>query len=106
MLLFDAPRGAPFQRVAGPRSTSMTASTSMVKAAAVRGSNLSDDQLLARGEELARSGVALRAERAGSEAGRREMNGSRVTVRIAGDLAEDQSPRPASARATAGRSFA
>src|SRR5712691_6012804 len=51
--------------------------------------DFSNHQLSAGSEQLARPGVALGAERAGPEARRCQMNGSRVAVRIAGDLAED-----------------
>jgi hypothetical protein len=51
--------------------------------------DLSHHQLLVGSEELARPGVAVRVERARTEARRRQVNRSRVAVRIAGDLAED-----------------
>src|SRR6266508_1737636 len=51
--------------------------------------DFSNHQLPAGGEQLAGASVAVGTERARTKAGRRQMNGSRVTVRIAGDLAED-----------------
>ena len=51
--------------------------------------DLGNHQLAAGGEQLTGPGVAVGAERARTEARRRQMNGSRVAVPIAGDLAED-----------------
>lgn len=51
--------------------------------------DLSNHQLLVGGEELAGPGVAVGAERARTEACRRQVNGSRIAVGIASDLAQD-----------------
>ena len=51
--------------------------------------DFTNHQLSAGGEQLTRAGVAVGTERARPEAGRRQMNGARVAVRIACNLTED-----------------
>ena len=51
--------------------------------------NFTNHQLPAGSEQLAGAGVAVGTERARPEAGRRQMHGARVAVRIARNLAED-----------------
>lgn len=71
----------------------------------LQGTHLGCHQALARGEQLPRPRVAPNAERARGKVVVGQKDSARVGEGAAGNLAQNPSPRPASANTTAGRSF-
>jgi hypothetical protein len=61
----------------------------LLTSAGIQGSDFSNHQISARGEQLTGPGVAVRAKRTGGEAGRRQVDGPWVAIWVTRDLAED-----------------
>ena len=70
-----------------------------------QGADLGGDEADVRREQLAGTGVTGESERHCCEVVTLQQHGARIGVRVTRDLAQHQSPRPAPARTTAGRSL-